>query len=202
MKTKSKTSKATTKKTAAKTPPAPLSKRQRAAKFNAKAFKIDPDLKKNRRGKEFLFLQENGLTYSQIIVLYKQRGNALSAPTIYGAMKIAEAPEFIHQAIDQGKIKASAVLALMEGAGSQKEIAQRLKDMVQERKQRVAMLKQNGFSGTKMSKTRTVAIVLNSLQEIRKSGSLKSAGQKAVLEVLDGLRQNKTAEELLAMISR
>lgn len=202
MKKSSKASKATTAKKAAKTTAvqAPLSKRQRAAKFNAKTFKIDPDLKKNRRGNEFLALQEAGLTYNQIIDLYAKQGISLSIPTIYGAMKIASAPAFVHEAIESGKVKTSDILRVVEGEKTEKEIASALKELIARRKERVTLLKKNGFSGSKMSKTRTVAIVLKSLNEIRESGALKSAAQKAVLEVFEGLRQNKTAEELLAMV--
>lgn len=210
MKTKNtKKSKATTKKTAKvkavktttkTTAKTALTKKERAAKYDPSTFKPKANLKVVQRGKEFLALRKKGLSYNQIIALYADKGIPVSVPALSGAMRLAEAPDFAHEAIASGELTSSDVGSMLRASKTDEQIVKELKVLIAQRKNRKSFLKKNGFDGSKITKGRTVSIVADSLRQIRESGALKSAAQKAVLEFVEGLQEKKSVEELLSAL--
>ena len=180
------------------------------AKKQVKPFAPKADLNILERGKEFLALQRTGLNVDDIRDLYKkEHGIKFSTPTFYNAIRLFENRYLVGDAIDSGEVKASEVLPLLQGqskmttAAFEAKVQKGLRALIRSRKAKATMLKQSGFAGEgslKLTKGRKVAMVGQSLQNIRLSGSLKDAGAKAVLEFIEGLKQNQTVEELLEQI--
>lgn len=180
---------------------------KKATAKQAKPFTPKAGLNILERGKEFLSLQRTGLNVDDIRALYKkEHGIKFSTPTFYNAIRIEQAPKFVHEAIDSGDVKASEVLPLLQGqtkmapAAFEAKLQKGLNALIRDRKKKATMLKKSGFAGEgslKLTKNRKVAMVGQSLQKIRASGALKDAGSKAVAEFIEGLNQNMSVEALL-----
>lgn len=178
------------------------------SKFTPK-FNPDTTINLMDRGKEFIAMKKGGMSQQEIVKFYASKGIELSIPAYYNAVRLANAPKYVHDAIQAGEVKATSVLPLLirKGSKNEKDFEARLRagltKLVEDRKARRTMLKKGGFTGangkgaTKLTKARTVSLVGQSLEKIRKSGALKDAGAKAVLEFINGIKENKTSEELV-----
>lgn len=179
-------------------------------KKEAKPFKPKAGLNILERGKEFLSLQNTGLNVDDIRALYKkEHGIKFSTPTFYNAIRLFENRYLVGEAIDSGAVKASEVLPLLQGqnkmtvATFEAKVQKDLKTLIRNRKAKATMLRKSGFTGggsLKLTENRKVAMVGLNLQKIRTSGALKDAGAKAVLEFIEGLKQNQSVEELLEQL--
>ncbi len=190
MKTAKKTTKTTAKKTAKK-----------AAKKEV-PFSPAPDLNILQRGGEFLSLKKKGMKPAQIIALYATFGINVSVPTYYNAVRIATAPDFVQKVIASGELKASKILPFLKRKKTIAKLRKEMGILRGERKERIATLKEAGFKGaSKVTKNRIVHMVGQNLQKIRRSGALKDARGKAVLDFIKALEQGKTADQLLSLFS-
>lgn len=184
----------------------------------AQAFVPKRGLSRLERGKEFLYLQNLGRDVEQIIAIYKKNGIHLAVPTVYNALRIAEAPSFVRGAIQRGEVNASEVLKLLKPLRNRKgkkvtetdrAYAERIKGELDElitlKQERSTKLKKAGFESEnggelKLTRMRTVKLVRKSLDKVlRGSDALKSAKAKAINEFLKGLEEGLTEDELLKL---
>lgn len=179
-------------------------------------------LSRLERGKEFLYLQNLGRDVEQIIAIYKKNGIHLAVPTVYNALRIAEAPSFVRGAIQRGEVNASEVLKLLKplrnkkGKNKGKKVAEtdrayaerikgELDELITLKQERSTKLKKAGFESEnggelKLTRMRTVKLVRKSLDKVlRGSDALKSAKAKAINEFLKGLEEGLTEDELLKL---
>lgn len=183
------------------------------------AFSPNPDLNKLERGAEFAYLQNQGKTIDEIIAIYRKNGISIAVPTVYNALRISSAPDFVRKAIDQGAVKASEVLDLLKPlrdrynkkvSETTKEFETRVKDaldaLIAERQERRAMLEKAGFSNDegslKLTKIRTVKMVGKSLSKIRKSDVLKNPRAAVILEFIKALEDGQSHEDILKLIKK
>ena len=159
-----------------------------------------------KRGKEFVGLLAQGLRQKDIETLYRKHGISFSNPTYFNARRIYEAPAYVREAIDSGKVVASSILDLLQGRKrlGEKKWEARLKEgiakAIARRADKAVSLKEAGLidddvNQVKMTKVRTVRMVGDSLAKVR--GGLKGTRAKAVAEFLRGLEEGLTAKELL-----
>lgn len=186
-------------------------KTRKGTKATAKAatFKPAKDVNIFQRGAEFEQLVQQGMSLKEIEVLYRKHGIEFSTPTYFNARRIASAPKFVQAAIGAGKVTASDVLPLLKGRralGEKKwnaQLKEGIASLIAQRRQKVLSLEQAGVieSGSgkrvKMTTLRTIKLVGARLAEIRKSGPIKSARAAVLADLVKGLQDGLTAEELL-----
>lgn len=159
-----------------------------------------------KRGEEFVTLLSQGLRQKDIETLYRKHKIGFSNPTYFNARRIYEAPAYVREAIDSGKVVASNILDLLQGRkrlGEKKweaRLKEGIKEAIERRADKAVSLKKAGLidddvNQVKMTKVRTVRMVGDSLAKVR--GGLKGTRAKAVAEFLRGLEQGMTAKELL-----
>ena len=209
---KTKTAKATksvakkvTKKTAKKAPKATTVKVAGAKK--PKRIKLTPAQKKVimagftpkpgidilKRGKEFVGLLAQGLRQKDIETLYRKHGISFSNPTYFNARRIYEAPAYVREAIDSGKVVASSILDLLQGR-------KRLGEKKWEARLKEGIAKAIARRADKAVSRKDAGLIDDDVNQVKMTkvrGGLKSTRAKAVAEFLRGLEEGLTAKELL-----
>ncbi len=194
---------------------------KKTVKTAVKPFTPKADTPHLERGKEFLSLRKQGMSVDQIVAMYKKLGiKKLAAPTIYNAIKLVKAPQFVKDAVANGSIPASATVELLKplratsGANKgrkvkespedfEKRVQAKLDELLGEREGRRELLEKGGFTAegnVKLTKTRTLAIVAKNLRSIK--GSLKNPRAAAIIEFEKALSSGASVDELVAMASK
>ncbi len=193
-----------TKKKAAKSAPAPKKGTKLPRKATLKLRKISPDPDKDEleRGGELLALRQEGFTQSQVLTMYSNAGINISGPSYYNAIKIAKAPAEVRKAIKAGKITATAVIPLLKLRFTDKQIVDKLNDLIAQREQKAEFMAKSGFGegNSKLTTNRVVKLVRAKLEKIQKSKALTDARGKAVLAFLNEVENVNDAASLEQLV--
>lgn len=178
----------------------------KAKKSGMKLIKITPAPNKTilERGSEFLALRAKGFSQSDVIAMFKNAGIEVSTPAYYNAIKVAKAPKEVQAAINSGKVAPTLVLPFLKKKLSDKQIVERLNQLVAQRERHVQFLKKSGFGDGKASKLtmgRVVAVIRQKLEKLKKTNALTSARGQAALALTMALDNVHDAEGIDALVA-
>lgn len=194
-------------KSAKSTKPAKGAKvKAKAKKSGMKLIKITPAPNKTilERGGEFLTLRAKGFKQSQIIAMFEAAGVEVSTPAYYNAVKIAKAPKEVQAAISSGKVAPTLVLPFLKKKLNDKQVVERLNQLVAQRERHAQFLKKSGFGDGKASKLtmgRVVAVIRQKLEKLKKTNALTSARGQAALALTMALDNVRDAESIDALVA-
>ncbi len=138
---------------------------------------------------------------------YKKQGETVTSVEVYNSIRLAETPKEVRDLIKSDAVKPTGVLPFLKGRSKAKDakafdanLIKQVQEMADARVKQAEFLTKSGFEGgTKLTKARTLKIVLD---RISKGPALTDARLQAVKTVLDLVNQRASADEILASLTQ